>query len=188
MSLTSTECKQIWCRPPSFVVFLRPSPTGTISTWILRDFSSTVVFGPPGRRHVLQPFFLLPHYLSPHEFTPTSTFNLEIYLFFLPSILPFFSSKLAPMPSYFAWFDYSLFFLRRSDLYLRLLLFCYTTYRAVPNVSSGLRAEFARGDGRVKRKERVQDLLLPFSVSVSCSWVFFFSFGASFWCTFWKID
>ena len=30
-------------------------------------------------------------------------------------------------------------------------LFCY--YRAVPNVSSGLRAEFARGDGRVKRKE-----------------------------------
>jgi hypothetical protein len=29
----------------------------------------------------------------------------------------------------------------------------YSQFRAVPNVSSALRAEFARGDGRVKRKE-----------------------------------
>ena len=45
-----------------------------------------------------------------------------------------------------------LFLLHPTDLYDPLLL-PPTFLRSVPHVSNALRAEFARGDGRIKRKE-----------------------------------
>jgi hypothetical protein len=155
-------------------VLFRPSTECKTSTFILRDFYVSLlraISSTSPHAHIIHGLLhFLPKMLPCGTFfhrpfaSPFHHLFIELCLPFLPSCV-----RLRPFSISTKYHPYSVLSISDSSLSLPytsppLLLNYSLHHRHVPEVSGSLRAEFARGDGRVKKKVRTVFI-------VSCDYV-----------------